>query len=543
MSEGLETVDADLLRRHVPMAGADEIGVVFEDYDLPVSAREGFEEWRRTTTASLGRVAQYATPWHRPFDDPTALITPRRREIVDAITEAITADPPRSVVLVGEHGVGKTALVRAALEALPESWSAFEATASSINAGAMYIGQLEGRVEEIVTALRDEQIVWVFPAFHEALYAGTYSSNPTGLLDALAPHIESGAVRIVAETSATAYERLLAERPSIASLMQAVRVRPLGEEETAAVVRHALDTQVNGIVVSDEVLRESLELAQQFIPSVAPPGNALQLLDAAVADAAEKGTGSLAATDVLATLSSLSGLPLSVLDPTRPLHLDEVRGFFQKRVLGQPEAIDCLVDRIALVKAGLTDPSRPLAVFLFVGPTGTGKTEIAKAFAEFLFGSPSRMVRLDMSEYQTSDSHERLLADSNVEGGGAPLIASVRKDPFSVVLLDEFEKAAQPIWDLFLQVFDDGRLTDKHGRTADFRRCVIILTSNVGSSIAGGSASGSSVHRQCSGPSRSSARSPPTFARSSSTGSTASSSSVPSSGPRCTHFSTKSSPR
>ena len=159
-------------------------------------------------------------------------ITARRREIVDAITEAVTSDPPRSVLLVGEHGVGKTALVRAALDQLPDTWSAFEATASSVNAGAMYIGQLEGRVEEIVTALRDKEIVWVFPAFHEALYAGTYSSNPTGLLDALAPHIESGAVRIVGETSPTAYERLIKERPSVASLVQAVRVRPLGDEET-----------------------------------------------------------------------------------------------------------------------------------------------------------------------------------------------------------------------------------------------------------------------------------------------------------------------
>ena len=487
VTEGLETVDMDLFRRHVPLTLADDVAVLFEDYELPAPVREAFEEWRNTTTASLGPAAQYTTPWNRPYDDPPALVTARRREIVDAITEAVTSDPPRSVLLVGEHGVGKTALVRAALDQLPDTWSAFEATASSVNAGAMYIGQLEGRVEEIVTALRDKEIVWVFPAFHEALYAGTYSSNPTGLLDALAPHIESGAVRIVGETSPTAYERLIKERPSVASLVQAVRVRPLADEETTAVVRHALDTQATEIAVSDEVLTESLELAQQFIPGVAPPGNALQLLQAAVDDAVENGRSSLAGGDMLATLASLSGLPLAVLDPTRPLHLDDVRAFFEQRVLGQPEAIDCLVDRIALVKAGLTDPSRPLAVFLFVGPTGTGKTEIAKALAEFLFGSANRMVRLDMSEYQTSDSHERLLADANVDDGGAPLIASVRKDPFAVILLDEFEKAAQPIWDLFLQVFDDGRLTDKHGRTADFRRCVIILTSNVGSAIAGGS--------------------------------------------------------
>ena len=486
VTEGLEVVTAELFRRHVPVSLSDDVALLFEDYELPASVRDAFEQWRTTTTASLGPAAQYATAWNRPYDDPPALITARRREIVDAILEAVTSHPPRSVLLVGEHGVGKTALVRAALDQLPESWSAFEATASSVNAGAMYIGQLEGRVEEMVTALRDKEIVWVFPAFHEALYAGTYSSNPTGLLDALAPHIESGAVTIVGETSPTAYERLIKERPSVASLVQAIRVRPLADDEATAVVRHALDTQAAEIIVSEDVLDESLELAQQFIPGVAAPGNALQLLQAAVDDAIDNGRDNLAAGDVLATLASLSGLPLAVLDPTRPLHLEDVRAFFEQRVLGQPEAIDCLVDRIALVKAGLTDPSRPLAVFLFVGPTGTGKTEIAKALAEFLFGSANRLVRLDMSEYQTPDSHERLLADANIEGGGAPLIASVRKDPFAVVLLDEFEKAVQPIWDLFLQVFDDGRLTDKHGRTADFRRCVIILTSNVGSAIAGG---------------------------------------------------------
>ena len=267
-----------MFRRHVPVSLSDDVALLFEDYELPASVRDAFEQWRTTTTASLGPAAQYATAWNRPYDDPPALITARRREIVDAILEAVTADPPRSVLLVGEHGVGKTALVRAALDQLPESWSAFEATASSVNAGAMYIGQLEGRVEEMVTALRDKEIVWVFPAFHEALYAGTYSSNPTGLLDALAPHIESGAVTIVGETSPTAYERLIKERPSVASLVQAIRVRPLADDEATAVVRHALDTQAAEIVVSEDVLDESLELAQQFIPGVAAPGNALQLL-------------------------------------------------------------------------------------------------------------------------------------------------------------------------------------------------------------------------------------------------------------------------
>ena len=173
-----------------------------------------------------------------------------------------------------------------------------------------------------------------------------------------------------------------------------------------------------------------------------------------------------------------------MLDPNEPLRLDRVREFFTSRVLGQAEAVDAIVERVAMAKAG-AQRSDPTARGLPAssGPPEPGKTEIAKALAEFMFGSPSRLVRLDMSEFQTPESLDRLLADTSVEARGANLISSVRKDPFAVVLLDEFEKAAAPIWDLFLQVFDDGRLTDQQGRVADFRRCVIILTSNVGSSI------------------------------------------------------------
>jgi ATP-dependent Clp protease ATP-binding subunit ClpC len=186
---------------------------------------------------------------------------------------------------------------------------------------------------------------------------------------------------------------------------------------------------------------------------------------------------------VIETLSKATGLPLHVIDPDTPLDLEQVRRFFSGRIIGQADAVDCLVERISLIKANLTDPTRPLGVFLFIGPTGTGKTEIAKTLAEFLFGSADRLVRLDMSEFQTEASFERLLADANATSDAATLMSSVRANPFSVVLLDEFEKAHQNVWNLFLQLFDDGRLTDRQGRAADFRQCVVILTSNYGAAV------------------------------------------------------------
>ena len=130
-------------------------------------------------------------------------------------------------------------------------------------------------------------------------------------------------------------------------------------------------------------------------------------------------------------------------------------------MIGQPEAVEHVVERVALIKAGLTDPDAPVGVLLFVGPTGTGKTEIAKALAEFLFGSADRMIRLDMSEYQNPGVARRMLGDG--EPTTRSLVAAIRSQPFSVVLLDEFEKADPSVWDLFLQVFDDGRLTDPRG--------------------------------------------------------------------------------
>jgi ATP-dependent Clp protease ATP-binding subunit ClpC len=213
------------------------------------------------------------------------------------------------------------------------------------------------------------------------------------------------------------------------------------------------------------------------------PGAALDLIKLTAQRLMANGAKEMRREDLLTTLSQLTGMPRLVLDDRERVELASIRQYFAARVIGQDEAVDVVVDRIAMLKAGLTDPGRPIAVFLFAGPTGTGKTELAKTLAGFLFGSADRLIRLDMSEFQAVESTRKILGEVDQQAESQALTQRVRKQPFSVVLLDEFEKAHANIWDLFLQVFDDGRLTDASGQTVDFRHCIIILTSNLGSKI------------------------------------------------------------
>jgi len=415
---------------------------------------------------------------------------PTFTQTVDALETGLERTRPRSIMLVGEPGTGKTAVARQLAGRLyGKGWLIFEASHAELLAGQVYIGALEQRIRDLVGQLGgNRKVLWLIRDFHLLGVAGTSDRNTSSVLDMLIPHIEQQDVKVLAETQPEALQRLLRRCPRVATAFTVCTVEPFSETATRQLARAWLDRWTTEDTDREAILDELASVAPMFLTSKRRPGNILELL----ARARERLTANqpdgafhLEIDDIIVSLAEMTGLPRSLLDERVALSIDDLRGHFNQRIIGQSEAVDCLVERVAMIKAGLTDLSRPSGVFLFAGPTGTGKTEIAKALTEWMFGDADRLIRFDMSEFQTPESLDRILG-GNVESRTDALVDRIRRQPFCVVLLDEFEKAHDRIWDVFLQVFDDARLTDRTGATVDFRHAIIILTSNLGGAIPSG---------------------------------------------------------
>ncbi len=430
----------------------------------------------------IGRIWQKADFPATVVEDETYLINQRQ------IMTTLAGKKRRSVVVTGESGVGKSTLIELVCRDLTSrNWTVFVASASDVMAGQKYIGELEQRVRDILTELKSKKnSLWVIPNFHETYYVGRTDLNPLGILDQLLTTIDKGEVLLLGESLNHQYEKVVVKKPILRSVVTRLQIQSSDADFTNQLAVEWAKNHPNKKMwanVDDELMNELGVMARQFLPKQEEPGILFQFLKSTnYYFENDMPKGGLTYGNFLTSLSVITGFPEELLDDKQMLDLEALKSSFNKRIIGQPDAVNQLVERIAMLKAGLTDPQKPLGVFLFVGPTGTGKTEVAKALTNYLFKNEDRMIRFDMSELQTADDLTRMTGGYSANSDAESLTSMVKKQPFSIILLDEFEKAHARIWDLFLQVFDDGRLTDDQNGVVDFRNCIIILTSNTGAS-------------------------------------------------------------
>jgi hypothetical protein len=313
--------------------------------------------------------------------------------------------------------------------------------------------------------------------------AGRWAKSDNNLSRFLRPYVESGELSLICECTPGVFAAAHRSEPSFVDAFHRVDVPEPGVEAAAEILVDAgrRFEERQEIEIDDDALRAALELTQRFEPYRALPGKALRLLDEVVQRVVTTdGERRIGRDEVTAAFAERTGLPLLIVSDEVSLRLEDVRAFFEERVLGQNEAVDAVVDLIALTKAGLQDPNKPLGSFFFVGPTGVGKTELSKALAEYLFGSSDRVIRFDMAEYSSDDAVQKLIGTAWRSDGEGELTRRVREQPFCVVLLDEIEKAHSDVFDALLSALGEGRLTDANGRTADFRNAIVVMTSNLG---------------------------------------------------------------
>lgn len=443
--------------------------------------------------------SEYCTPLLQDLSDSAVLGLDAE---LGAMIDVLARKDRANVLIVGETGVGKSSLVKAFLrlaaeKKLPASLSQvepYELDLISLSQGVSYKGELEDRFKKVAESLvgRTQPILFI-DNFHRI-------EDKQSMLNGILPHIKKllskNQLQMICIATLDGYTKDIEKDKELTTFFEKITVEEPSESVSVDILRDKciVYEQFHHLQVSTEVPEDIVRLAKRYMPDRRLPSSAIDLLDRSMASAKVAkelaDDGSAAADDVLKSdtvrdvVSRMTGIPMGNIQSEEREKLSNAVAILHKRVAGQNHAIKSILDAVFESRSGLNKKGQPMGSFFFLGPTGTGKTELAKSLAEFLFNDETAILRFDMSEYKEEHSVALLYGAPpgyvGYEEGGL-LVNQIRQHPYSVVLFDEIEKAHRSVFDLFLQILDEGKLHDRLGRVGDFSNSLIIFTSNIGS--------------------------------------------------------------
>ena len=413
-----------------------------------------------------------------------------RQPTILQVEEVLSRSTKRNVIVIGEAGVGKTTIVhglaeKSAFANLPEALKYkrfFELELSALLSSAQ-VGVLEERLNNIITEISHAGDVVLF--IPEIEFLATNESGGVDITGLILGAVQEANLQIIGTTTRAAYKKYIEPKAAFAESFEVVEIPEPGKSESIRILEEAasnIETR-DKIFITYKAIEKAVDLSQRYMVDRVLPGKAIDLLDEAAAAASIQKEGILKPELVEQTVSQKTKTPVTLASGREAKTLLDLEGELHKRIIDQEEAIKAISEAVRRARALNREGTRPIGTFLFLGPTGVGKTETAKALASVYFGSEERIIREDMSELQQEAAINRLIgAPPGSEGfeSGGQLTEKVRANPFSVILLDEIEKAHQKIQEAFLPVLDEGKMLDSEGRQIIFTNTIIIATSNAG---------------------------------------------------------------
>ena len=420
-----------------------------------------------------------------------------REDEIQRVIQILGRRRKNNPMLVGDPGVGKSAIVEGIaikivtgdIPPVLADKRLISLDLGSIVAGTKYRGDFEKRLKSIIHEVASSPDVILFiDEFHTIVGAG----GASGSLDAanmLKPALARGDIQCIGATTMDEFRKIVEKDGALDRRFQKIVVEHTDIMHSISILDRLKTNyeKYHNVIYTDDAIEACVRMSERYITDRCLPDKAIDAMDEAGSMVRLKNpdkTGYVGVEDVAEVVSKMTGIPSGNVAESEGLKLVRMRSKLQGRIIGQDDAIDKVVRAIQRNRAGIKDPGKPIGTFLFFGPTGVGKTQLAKSLAEYLFDSEENMIRLDMSEYMEKFNVSRLIGAPPGYVGfeeGGQLSERVRRKPYCVVLLDEIEKAHPDVFNLLLQVMDEGRLTDSNGRTVSFRNTILIMTSNVGS--------------------------------------------------------------